>query len=403
MEDVRRQVLIFSAHIEASGADVANFPERVGAQVAAQLSWTAPLLAIDQRHPSDPAITSALLKQVSLFSDQGVLEQFERARRLAGKAPDSANAQLTLAFNTGFALGQIPGQDRRDAVIVARGARKRAQELAPEFGDVYIPWCLLHSEQRRLQCEDQLRAALKADPDAPFVRGFLSSLLMDVGRVAEAAELANANLVQDQYVPAKIGLSLRALEATGNIEDAARLYARANRWWPANGLILFGIHAGIVQRGDVSAAQAFQAGVAAAPLPASEDLRSLASADRTNSLSSARKACSEPEPDGLKQLLCMLTLARLGDLDFAFRLVDKIYPSRRGKTSADEERIWLGEPDPWPTAFITSAAAAPLRRDPRYLALAQRVGLLEYWRSRRLPDFCRQARPEKICAQFVSR
>jgi tetratricopeptide (TPR) repeat protein len=402
MEDVRRQVLIFSAHIEASGADVANFPERVGAQVAAQLSWTAPLLAIDQRHPSDPAITSALLKQVSLFSDQGVLEQFERARRLAGKAPDSANAQLTLAFNTGSPLAKFQDKIGETPLLSREGKEARARART-RFGDVYIPWCLLHSEQRRLQCEDQLRAALKADPDAPFVRGFLSSLLMDVGRVAEAAELANANLVQDQYVPAKIGLSLRALEATGNIEDAARLYARANRWWPANGLILFGIHAGIVQRGDVSAAQAFQAGVAAAPLPASEDLRSLASADRTNSLSSARKACSEPEPDGLKQLLCMLTLARLGDLDFAFRLVDKIYPSRRGKTSADEERIWLGEPDPWPTAFITSAAAAPLRRDPRYLAVAQRVGLLEYWRSRRLPDFCRQARPEKICAQFVSR
>jgi hypothetical protein len=44
--------------------------------------------------------------------------------------------------------------------------------------------------------------------------------------------------------------------------------------------------------------------------------------------------------------------------------------------------------------------AAPLRRDPRYVALAERVGLLEYWRSGRPPDFCRK-NPEPICAQLL--
>jgi hypothetical protein len=43
-----------------------------------------------------------------------------------------------------------------------------------------------------------------------------------------------------------------------------------------------------------------------------------------------------------------------------------------------------------------------MRRDPRYLALAERTGLLAYWRSGRLPDFCRK-QPEQICAQLMRR
>jgi hypothetical protein len=98
----------------------------------------------------------------------------------------------------------------------------------------------------------------------------------------------------------------------------------------------------------------------------------------------------------------MLALARSGDVDAAFALADRLYPSRRGLTPADEERIWLDNPGLMPLAFLTSAVAAPLRRDPRYLALAQRVGLLEYWRSGRLPDFCR-GKPEPICSKLARR
>jgi hypothetical protein len=53
--------------------------------------------------------------------------------------------------------------------------------------------------------------------------------------------------------------------------------------------------------------------------------------------------------------------------------------------------------------FLTAGAAQPLRRDSRYLALAERVGLLEYWRSGRLPDFCTDPKPEPVCAAIRKR
>jgi len=80
-----------------------------------------------------------------------------------------------------------------------------------------------------------------------------------------------------------------------------------------------------------------------------------------------------------------------------------MYPRRIGRTPAETERIWLDEPEGGgPASFITSSAAAPMRRDPRYLQLAERTGLLAYWRSGRPPDFCRR-HPEPVCKQLFKR
>jgi hypothetical protein len=99
----------------------------------------------------------------------------------------------------------------------------------------------------------------------------------------------------------------------------------------------------------------------------------------------------------------MIAFAAVGDLDGAYAVADKLYPRRVGRTPAETERIWLDDPDgAGPGQFITSPGAAPMRRDPRYLQLAERTGLLAYWRGGRIPDFCRK-QPEAICSQLLKR
>jgi hypothetical protein len=96
----------------------------------------------------------------------------------------------------------------------------------------------------------------------------------------------------------------------------------------------------------------------------------------------------------------MTVLARLGDADGAFAIADKLYPNRIGRTAADEDRIWFDRPFVNGTEYLTGPGAAALRRDPRFLPLAERTGLLRYWRSGRFPDFCNSPRPEPICARL---
>lgn len=394
MEETAHRVVVFSHQFDATRDEAWDMPERIGAQVASQLSWTAPLIAMDKRHPSDPAVLKALLQGASagMNGDVGELSQYEASQRIAVQAPDSPLALNELAFNTAFALYQIPRDQRPQAVVTARRAMQRTVELAPEFGAGRVPWCFLHSEVRMAECEDRLRDAIRADPDDPFANFFLASLVLNpAGRNAEAAQLAALSLAHDQYMPFKIGLMLRTFEATGQTAEAANLYGRAVRWWPGNPIISWFRETGMVQRGDFEAARRFADEVGGA-FKADPTLVAISS----NSLNAVRSACSgATEFDGI---MCVLALAKFGDPDGAFALAERVYPSRLGTTPAEQERIWLDDPAT-SVAFLTGVGAVWLRKDPRYLVLAHRVGLLDYWRSGRKPDFCRD-KSEPICSKF---
>ena len=396
MEEMAHHVVVFTHQFTEQRAKADDLPERVGAQVASQVSWTAPLLSIERRHPSDPRIIASLLQASAAgLNGSGALHDYENARPLADKDPNSPLAQTDLAFYTAFALDQIPRDQRADAIGSARAAADRALKLAPEFGDTHVPWCLLHSEQRMVECEGRLRAGMKADPDSPFANWFLANLILNpVGRNDEALELARTALAHDPYMPAKLSLMLRLLEATGHQAEATELYRRSKRWWPDVGFLKKAMEAGIVQRGDfqlllhfVRAEDSKNAGVTAVAVA-------------SQSLPALRTACSAPRD--LAVPICMLALARLGEADSGFALADRLYPSRRGKTWDDDDRIWINDPDTSDFALLTSAAAAPLRNDPRFLPLAERVGLLDYWRSGRLPDFCTKAH-EPVCSRIVAK
>ena len=394
MEETAHHVVVFSHTFETTRDKADEFPQLIGAQVASQLSWTAPMLAMERRHPSDPAIIAGLLQGSTAGLDSlGALHDYQTARRLAAQAPNSPLAQNSFAFNTAFALAEIPLEERAQAVAAARRAADRTLELAPEFGGAYIPYCLLHSEQRRVECEDGLRRGMRAEPDSAFANFFLSRLLSTVGRNREALELAKLSLGHDPYMPYKIGQTLRLLGLTGNAPEAAELYRNSARWWPANDIIKWAWFSGMIARGDFQSAEKAVEESGEKPSPVLQAIVRQSSAQ-------VRALCKSPSEDD--ELPCMLALAKSGDMDEAYALADKIYPPRRGRTAADEERIWLEHPDVMTPVFITAPGAAPLRRDPRYVALAARVGLLSYWRSGRPPDFCR-SNPEPICARLLPR
>jgi hypothetical protein len=352
---------------------------------------------MDKRHPSDPAVFKALL-QSSAAGDAGdALNDYQTASRIAVLAPNSPLALSQLAFNTAFALSEIPRDGRAQAVVIARRATDRTVELAPEYTSGGIPWCLLHSEVRKIECEERLRASMRANTDDPFSNFFLASLVLNpVGRNREAADLSKLSLAHDQYMPFKIGLRLRTLEATDRVTEAADLYRQARRWWPENPVLIWFRETGMVQRGDFAAVEKF-----AAELGGPDQAFPALVAINRKSLPAMRAACSNAKD--LEGIMCMLALARDGDANAAFALADRLYPSRSGRGPKDEEQIWLDNPEAMPVTFLAGAGAAPLRKDPRYLPLAQRVGLLAYWRSGRLPDFCHQAVPEPMCSQLRAR
>jgi DNA-binding winged helix-turn-helix (wHTH) protein/tetratricopeptide (TPR) repeat protein len=397
VEEMRHHIVIFTHLFQAAEEDADDLPDQIGASLSANLSWTAALMILDRRHPTDPRIMGELLKQMSITVEGGdILQAYEIARQIAPKAPNSAIAQVALAFDTGFVLGRLPRDQREEALVLGRQASERALQLAPEFGDTHLTWCFLHSPVRRIECEARARQALAADPDSPFAAGFLSIIYSDAGRFDEALELSRMSIANDRYKTSKLSRMIRALELGGASDEAARLYGKAIRWWPGNERIRWGRLTGLIERGNFASLEQY----ARAEGTRLDGVRELTEALRTKDGAKARRQCSGPDREGPIEQLCLVVLADLGELDAAFDRARLIYPRMKGRDRAEAERLWLDRPNGYPTSTLAAPSAAALRKDKRYVELVDRVGLLDYWRSGRLPDFCRN-RPEPVCAQVI--
>jgi hypothetical protein len=92
----------------------------------------------------------------------------------------------------------------------------------------------------------------------------------------------------------------------------------------------------------------------------------------------------------------------MGDLNNAFVFAATLYPRLHGRTPAESDAIWLDHPFQQDTVYLTSPATRAMRRDPRFLAFADGVGLLDYWRSGQMPDFCTKAH-EAVCSRIAGR
>lgn len=401
LDEAAHLVTVFSHKFEGKGDDAANLPERIGAQMAGDLTWAAPMMVLDRARPLDPDLIAAILTAYD-FATGDALSGYQNAKRVASKAPDVAIIQTTLAFNTAFVLEELPRNERLQAVLDGRKAADRAIKLDPHFGDTYGNWCLLHSETLMSECEGRLRAGRRIDPDAPFLNSFLSQLMRTVGRFDEAAALTRLSYSHDPYVPTKISWMLLSAEYEGNHDEARQSYEQAMRWWPEfSGMFFRSRLRGLLERGDFDTLAALEKEVGSERMPSwyrnSGGLRV-----DWRSASAVRQTCSEVK-DRYLMARCMLALAHFGYIDDAYALADKMYPRRVGRDPEETEKIWLDDPSGAGLAeFITSPAAAALRRDRRYILLAERTGLLAYWRKGQRPDFC-QHNPESICAELLNR
>jgi TolB-like protein len=397
LDEAAHGVTVYSRRFEAGPGDIQNLAERIGVQIAS--FFDAPnLLILDRRHPLDPALIAELLADAD-----DPLQRLQISKRVAAKAPSDPNAQIGIAFFTGFALDELPPSERPQAVMAARRAAERALALAPGFGDTYATWCLLHSDARLAECEDQLRTGYQVDPDVPYLNGFLARQVAAVGRFEEAAALTRLSYTHDPSNDFKIRDMLRELEFAGEADDARNLYQKGARWWPEAKVSFFRNRMwGLLFRGDFVGISRLEQEVGTDALPpAYRKSAPIADAVRSKSAPALHRICADAREFTL-MVRCMIASATIDDENEAYAMADRLYPRRVGRTPAETERIWLNDPDGPPLDFISAPATAQMRRDPRYIAIAQRTGLLDYWRSGRPPDFCR-GQAEPVCSELLGR
>ena len=403
MVSKRDGTIAYTHDFSAPLAQAADLPDRIGATAAAELAWTGAEMILDPREHLSPEIASELMKAITLtIEDHDDMRAYQLNRHAAELAPNSAFPQLALAIQTGFSIGSIPQGERRDAVALAVRSSERARQLAPEFGDVYLTWCLLHSPVRMTECDARVHHALAVDSISSFVPGYLSSLYYNAGRMDEALQLASQSLANDPYKPAKLARMIWIDEATGNSRDAERIYREAVRLWPDGGRMRFARALGMAERGDYIGLSAFADPPGDAWLFDKTMFPRLMGAQRNHDLEGVERVCGAKDLDGFTLGLCMTILADLRDRDRAFAIAATLYPVWQARPGQDQDQFWLDHPDGYDTSLLSGRAARSLRTDPRFLQLAEKLGLLAYWRASRLPDFCTKDH-EPVCAEISRR
>ena len=404
VRDRRTGTVVFSRRYESSSKDAEDLPEQIGAEISSNLTGALALMVLDRRQSDTPDLTADKLKAIAIIvSDEDPLGSYEISRRVIEKHPKSVLAQIGLAYDTAFALGSLPRQDRPEAVLKARVAADKALRMAPDFGDTYAPWCFLHPPTQARECEDRLRAGMKADPDAPFTPVFLSSLLFNVGRFEESSQFARTALAGDPFHPHKLRRVVRTLIVLGQKEEAEQLFAKAIRWWPKHEGLHWDRLEAYAIRGDLDGAERAIGRMPPSVLERSRiGISAMLGAYRLGDRQRLRTLCLAPDADFLVRSFCLTALHRVGDRDGALKVAEQLFPRAVGRSASEDEAMWLDDPYAGIEPILSSPAAEWLRSEPRFLDFAARTGALRYWGSDRLPDFCR-GRPEPICSTLRAR
>ena len=402
MVSVRDGSIAFAHDFSAPLERAADLPDRIGATAAAELAWTGAEMVLDPQEHLDPAVASELMSSMNLTIEDGDnLRAYQMARHAAGLAKSSAMAQLTLAIQTNFSISSIPTEERAEALEAGRRAADRARLLAPQFGDVYLTGCLLHSPVRMIECDRQAHHALEVDPRSSFVPGLLSELYYGAGRVDEALRLARQSLANDPYKPAKMARMIRMLEMTGHDDEAEQIFQEATRLYPDSGRMRASRIKGLAERGDYSALSSFVDPAADSSRLDSGPLKALLAAQKNNDRSGVQQVCASKPLKPFTLGVCMTVLADLGDENGAFDIASNLYPAWHASPQKTDDRVWLENPKGFDTALLSGPAARAMRKDARFLQLARQLGLIAYWRKKGLPDFCQDAK-EPVCRSIRS-
>jgi len=299
---------------------------------------------------------------------QAFLQITERAPRFAPAWGGLLLAQAEAALYANLGDASDPA-----SLNAVRNSIDRVRKLHPDLPEARIAQSQLLPANAFLERTRLLDEAKAASPDNPVVLSYRSAGLRSVGRMYESIEDARHAVDVDPLSPAAFNSYISALAYAGRIQAAGEQLANAERLWPGTGALLDIQYRFHLRFGDPK-----------------EALRLGQSFDMGKGGELFLKARAEPTKANIEALK-QYTIPRTGDepgmLSFTaqalglFNLNDEIYqlvlPWRSGEELAALGDIWF------------RPALGGFRRDPRFMLVAKKVGLLDYWRkSGKWPDFC---------------
>jgi adenylate cyclase len=381
LDDPRQHLTLWSTSMEGSARAAADLQIQVAAKVASVLLCADGL----QKSPSAPhdSDTIALffracdLSQSGGFDRQQLEQTLDALRQVTTRAPGFAEVHARLASILANEHRYRPDEQGPAGAGEALAEAHRALQIDPNDGDAWLALSLLqpvsaYGERERLL----LRGLGGAPGNAGLLHGY-QVVLDEVGREQDAVGYAERAAAKAPLDPGLGPMKAYLEGVAGRFAPAESDIATSRRTWPSVSWVLAtDYYIGIWSSNWTSARAVLdQPGWGVDPAPISflrtcvDALQSHNPAKIAAVVQGTRRAKGQvPLEEGIQ------CLAQLGKVDEAFVQAERFQPEVYGIEG--------------PMAFFAPSTAS-MRRDPRFMPLMARLGLVDYWRATgKWPDFC---------------
>ncbi len=393
LNDTVHGMTIFVSAVDAPAERADALPERVATHIAS-LSWGTDITRWDEES------IQAMLRAFDQQKRGDLFAAYETARAAAMAEPGNAAVQRVYASDTINLVYASLAARKVSLIEEARQAARRALQLDPSSGEAYANFASSTPHFLWAERESWLRKSLSITPDSVAVQEYLTWLLDDVGRFRDAEPAIRSAHERFPYHVVSYQRRIEQLLGAGEAAAALQVLPHARRLWPDETVFLdLGFEAAVLQ-GSPGNAAAFlnDPDVVRQLAPARAALwKAIARAlqdRRPGDIAAVSHGCADPGQDWSA---CMIALSQLGKRDDAFRIAAAAYPDQRAPSPEALMQKWLANPELPSTRYLFLPAAAPMRADPRFREVVERVGLLQYWQAvHHAPDFC-AAGPVPVC------
>ncbi|HEX4272118.1 MAG TPA: winged helix-turn-helix domain-containing protein, partial [Rhizomicrobium sp.] len=384
LDDPVRHATLWSGSVDGLAANSDQMQASIASTIVAVLACSNRALA-PVHGLTDPDLLTRYLHACDILvngtgSRERVYEVLASLREVAAKAPGFAPIHSDFAKYAPLFWSALPPDQAAALRREAEAEAHKALALDPKSPDAYLGLSQLLPPADWAGREKLLRQGVAGDPDWPFTNGVLGLALADTGRLQEAIgylQKAVASDLQFDFNGYNGVLQCGSGQfepMTSHVVDALKLEARytwvgytlrrclkyARRWADLRAMAMTP-PAQPAERADP------RSSIYDVYLAAEESGKP---ADVARARNAALAATGSGSVAAIGNAIEALSV--LGFTDDAFAVAQRFTP--RGADDA---------------AFLFYTLTAPLRRDPRFMQLSARIGLVDYWRSSgHWPDFC---------------
>jgi tetratricopeptide (TPR) repeat protein len=400
IEDGATRAALWATEFSRRSNQVSDLPLEVAARVTDVVSM------IKFARGSNPPLTdvssvSGLLQTTDMIRDAqgGAWAQLvEHAQGLVARHPEFAFGHDVLAYAYWEAADEIDVPDRAQAMRDA--ARREANltlKLDPRDAGAYAILAGLEPAYDYAAQEAILLRGIKTARHPKEALGGLysgeSGLEQNVGRLREGLATQLAAHAVDQWGAPKTAKLALTYANMGNITAARGLIQRGIRLWPN--------HSGIRSRAQFIAGFYEDSGSA---LKIFDSLDALQSPDESNeiwrSFVEAKAARSAQVTEAT-----LPKIYKAADRGLIPRETEIMMLADLGETqrAIDTANSALNRHEVLQAWFLFTPVTRDLRRDPGFVRLASRMGLIDYWRKTgKRPDFCTAEASRTECRQLLA-